>query len=333
MKKEVQNIITIGASAGGFSAVSSLLAALPADLDAAVFVVIHLSKTSREDMVLNLLNKKSVLEVKIPENGTPIENGLVYLAPVNEHMIIEKGIITTSGGAKENHWRPAIDVLFRTAAAAYDSCVTGIILTGLLDDGTSGMVAIKAAGGICIVQEPEEAEFPDMPNNVINNMEVDYRVPLLDIAYILNDIYSRGDCKPDAVPENIKQESDITIRMASSYDATSKLGKPTVFTCPDCGGILTEIEEPGMLRYRCFTGHVFSENVLMKEYSEKTEDSLWIAIRMMEERRNFMLSMANRLGESQEIKDERINRAAVLKDTIDHLKHILQGINKIEIKK
>ena len=329
-KKEVQNIITIGASAGGFSAVSSLLSTLPADLDAAVFVVIHLSKTSNENMVLNLLNKKSVLEVRIPENGASIEKGIVYLAPVNEHMIIEKGIITISGGAKENHWRPAIDVLFRTAAAAYDSCVTGIILTGLLDDGTSGMVAIKAAGGVCIVQEPEEAEFPDMPNNVINNIKVDYRVPLLDIGYILNDIYSRGDCDPSAIPENIKQESEITIRMASSYEATSKLGKPTVYTCPDCGGVLTEIEEAGMLRYRCFTGHVFTENVLLKEFSEKTEESLWVAIRMMEERRNFMLSMADRLGETQEVKEERINRASLLKDNIDNLKHILQALNKTD---
>ncbi|MBE8723040.1 chemotaxis protein CheB [Sphingobacterium pedocola] len=325
---EINNIITIGASAGGLSAVSDLLSSLPKDIDAAIFIVIHLSKGANPETVLSMLNRNSKLSVQIPKDGTSIQNGIVYVAPSDAHMMLRPGLISIKKGPMENHWRPAIDVLFRTAAAAYDSCVTGIILTGLLDDGTSGMTAIKSAGGTCIVQEPEEAEFPDMPNNVINNIEVDYRVPLIDIRYILEDIYTRGTCKPSQVPEHIKQESDITIRMASSYEQTKQLGTPTALTCPDCGGVLTKIEEDDVTRYRCFTGHVFSERFLEEQYMNKTEETLWVAIRMMEERRNFISNTAGYANEHPILHVERTKRAAELKLHIDHLKEILTHLGK-----
>ncbi|QPH41270.1 chemotaxis protein CheB [Pedobacter endophyticus] len=325
---EINNIITIGASAGGIAAVSKLLTTLPKDIDAAIFIVIHLSKETVTDTVLSILNKRSELPVEIPNNETVIKKGMVYLAPPDAHMMLVQGKILISKGAKENHWRPAIDVLFRTAAAAYDSCVTGIILTGLLDDGTSGMIAIKDAGGTCIVQEPSEAEFADMPRSVIKNIDVDYRVSVDDMGYILADRYSRESCKPSDVPERIKKESEITIRMASGFEQTSELGDPTPFTCPDCGGMLTKIEEHGVARFRCFTGHVFSENVLQTSYIEKTEETLWIAIRMMEERRNFLLSYDSRYNEPVALTNDRQNRASDLKIHIDRLKDLLTDVSK-----
>lgn len=327
-KQEIKNIITIGASAGGISAVSRLLATLPEEIDAAIFIVIHLGKHANPTIVLSILNKNSKLKVEIPENNTIIRKGMAYLAPADHHMMLIQGKILISMGAKENHWRPAIDVLFRTAAAAYDSCVTGIILTGLLDDGTSGMIAIKEAGGICIVQDPEEAEYSDMPNNVINNIDVDYRVSLVDIGYILSDIYSRGACEPTNVPEQIKKESEITIRMASSYEQTSQLGNPTSLTCPDCGGVLTQIKENNIVRYRCFTGHVFAENTLQSGYIERIEETLWVAVRMMEERRNFLLNYDNRAPELPTLAADRNTRASELKTHIDRLKVILTEVSK-----
>lgn len=325
---EINNIITIGASAGGIAAVSKLLTTLPKDIDAAIFIVIHLSKETITDTVLSILNKKSELPVEIPKNESEIKKGIVYLAPPDAHMMLVRGKILISKGAKENHWRPAIDVLFRTAAAAYDSCVTGIILTGLLDDGTSGMIAIKDAGGTCIVQEPNEAEFADMPRSVIKNIDVDYRVSLEDMGYILSDKYSRGSCEPSAVPDRIKKESEITIRMASGFEQTSELGDPTALTCPDCGGVLTQIKERGVGRFRCFTGHVFSEDKLRTSYLEKTEETLWIAIRMMEERRNFLLSYDSRYNEPVTLTNDRQNRALDLKTHIDRLKVILTDVSK-----
>ena len=322
----VNNIITVGASAGGLTAVSTLLATIPADIDAAVFIVIHLGRGANTNNVLTLLRRKSKMKVVIPADGTFIERGVAYLAPVDFHMMLNGETITISKGAKENHWRPSIDVLFRTAAAAYDSCVIGIVLTGLLDDGTSGMVAIKSAGGICIVQDPREAEFPDMPNNVVHAVDVDYRASISEIGYILSDIYTRGKCEVANVSPKLKREAEITIRMATNSDANSTLGNATTLTCPDCGGVLTEIEEDGNFRYRCFTGHVFSEKVLQDENLLKTEETLWVAIRMMEERRNFMLNMSKQTSDYPVLKAEREQRAGELKVHIDRLKQILEEL-------
>lgn len=324
--EEVKNVITIGASAGGISAVTKLLESLPEDLDAAVFIVIHISKVAIEKNILGLLNKKSKLEVVIPQNETKIQNNKVYLAPVDHHMMLSNDTILITRGAKENHWRPSIDVLFRTAAAAYSTCVTGIILTGLLDDGTSGMIAIKNAGGTCIVQEPEEAEYADMPQNVINNIEVDYRVSIIDMQYILSDLYSRGTCVKGEVPANLKLESEITLRMSSNYEQTSALGTTTIFTCPECGGVLTKIEEDGNNRYRCFTGHVYNEDVLRSEYAKKTEDALWVAIRMMEERRNFISGLEKRMQIDAHVSDDRKKKSDELKVHIERLKEVLKDI-------
>jgi two-component system, chemotaxis family, protein-glutamate methylesterase/glutaminase len=325
MAKTVRNIITIGASAGGLSAVSKLLAKLPTELDAAVFIVIHLGKAAIVDVVINMLSKNSALKISVPEDGTPINNRQIYLAPADSHMMLEKGKILIKQGAKENHWRPSIDVLFRTAAAAYGSCVTGIILTGLLDDGTSGMAAIKKCGGRCIVQEPGDAEFPDMPNNVLSNMDVDYRVQIEEMGYILGDLYSRNDCDTGNVPDDVKLESEITLRMTTSLPGAAQLGTLTPFTCPDCGGVLTQIDEPTTeTRFRCFTGHVFSESFLDNQYAEKTEETLWVAIRMMEERRNFNNTM--RKNGVNEV--ERAERDQETLAHIERLKTIMQQVAK-----
>ncbi|MGY3052572.1 two-component system chemotaxis response regulator CheB [Pedobacter sp. UYEF25] len=324
--REATNIITIGASAGGLAAVSNLLSSLSEDIEAAIFIVIHLSKNAVTENVLNLLNRSSKLTVEIPENGTKIETGKVYLAPADKHMMLDSGLIRVTKGPKENHWRPSIDVLFRTAAANYGSCVTGLILTGLLDDGTSGMIAIKKSGGVCIVQEPKEAEFPDMPQSVINNIEVDYRVPIVDMGYILLDLYTRTRCKVSEIPQQIQLESDITLSMGSRYDETSELGAPTALTCPDCGGIMTKIEEHGIYRYRCFTGHTFSEHFLENEYANKVEETLWVALRMMEERRNFLLSLENTSHTSIALAADRKERMQEITIHVDRLKEVLKNI-------
>jgi len=324
MPEKNTNIITIGASAGGLSAVSKLLSTLPAELDAAVFIVIHLGKAAILDVVLNMLGKNSQLPIVVPEDGAPIKTRQIYLAPPDAHMMLQKDQILIKRGARENHWRPSIDVLFRTAAAAYDSCVTGIILTGLLDDGTSGMAAIKKCGGRCMVQEPEGAEFPDMPNNVISNIEVDYRVQIEDMGYILSDLYSRNECEVAPVPDEVKLEAEITMRMSTSLPVNSQLGKLTPFTCPDCGGVLTQVEDlNGEKHYRCFTGHAFSEQFLDDEYADKTEETLWVAIRMMEERRNFKNTMHN--GAKSPQWEERDRK---LLEHIERLKEMMQKLAK-----
>ncbi|CAM4357193.1 two-component system, chemotaxis family, response regulator CheB [Pedobacter westerhofensis] len=287
----IKNIITIGTSAGGISAVSRLVSTFHEDLDAAVFIVIHVSPDSMTDVILNTIQKNTLMECRVPGDQDLIQNRKIYLAPSDHHMLLERGTIRITKGAYENHWRPSIDVLFRSAAATYNSCVTGIILTGLLDDGTSGMFAIKRSGGRCMIQQPEEADFPDMPNNVLNNMEVDYSVSINEMGHILSDLFSRSVCEETLVPEDVRLEAEIARRMSSNVEDLKKLGELTSLTCPDCGGVLAQIADDVIPRYRCYTGHTFTEKSLEEEQLKGIEDSLWVAIRMLEERKNLLKTL------------------------------------------
>lgn len=286
---DVKNIITIGASAGGISAVSELAGGLKSDLDAAVFVVIHISRNSLVEIILQQIQKRTSLRCVIARDGDRIEKNVIYLAPADRHMMLEKGKIIVEQGEYDNYWRPSIDVLFRSAAAAYDSCVTGIILTGLLDDGTSGMSAIKRSGGLCIIQDPQEAEFPDMPQNVLKSVKVDFKAPLYEIGYILSDLHTRQSCEIGHVPDEVKLEAEITKRLSSE----------TV------------------------------ENTAEQDQTKELEESLWIAIRMMEERRNLLGNMA---GYNDAGRNERIFQ---LEKHINRLKKMLLevGTDKTEPKR
>lgn len=319
---KLRNIIVIGTSAGGITAVSKLVAGFQANFDASVFVVIHMSRNSSTEIILSQIQKQTVLECVLPGDGEEIRNKVIYLAPADHHMMIEKDTILIRKGAYDNHWRPSIDVLFRSAAAAYDSCVTGVILTGLLDDGTSGMSAIKRSAGRCIVQDPQEADFPDMPISVLNTVEVDYKVPINEMAYILSDLFSRKDCEVGEVPADVKLEAEITKRMSSSVKELEKLGPFTPITCPDCGGILVKVENDQISRYRCYTGHTFTEKVLESEKTKRIEESLWVAIRMMEERKNLLEAMTDY---NTQHKMERVEQ---MKIHIDRLKTMLVDLNE-----
>ncbi|RAJ22200.1 two-component system chemotaxis response regulator CheB [Pedobacter cryoconitis] len=293
MKAEaIKNIITIGTSAGGFSAIAKLVASFKQDLDAAVFIVIHLSGNSNSEIVLKGIQKHTQLKCRVAEDQQEIQNRTIYLAKADHHLLLTKGRILVTKGAFENHWRPAIDVLFRSAAAAYGSCVTGIILTGLLDDGVSGMFAIKRSGGLCIVQDPAEAEFPDMPNSVLNAMEVDYKVAVNEIGHILTDRFSHTVCVKKEVPADVKLEAEITRRMTTSMKDLTKLGEFSHLTCPECGGTMVKIANDAVPRYRCYTGHSFTERIFEDQQLKGIEDSVWVAIRMMEERKNLLMNMS-----------------------------------------
>src|ERR1700712_2294696 len=181
-------IIVIGASAGGIPAISALCAGLPADLPAAVFVVLHMSPLSSGKNLAAIFQRHTDLNCHEAEDGASILPGHLYVAPPNHHLLLSGEVMKTNQGTRENKYRPSIDVLFRSAAVAYRSRVIGVILTGMLDDGTSGMYAIKRGGGSCIVQEPEDAQYADMPQSVLNRLEVDYRLPAADIGGMLAEL-------------------------------------------------------------------------------------------------------------------------------------------------
>jgi len=207
-------------------------------------------------------------------------------------MLVMKGKIIVSKGARENRARPGIDPLFRSAAVAYGARVVGVLLTGFLDDGTSGLIAIKRCGGICVVQDPADAAYPDMPQHALNNLTSDYCLPVNDIANLLNQIVLRPISKSPPVPEDIASEAMIAERVVSDVTALEQLGGQVPFNCPNCGGVLWEIKKGNLLRYRCHTGHAFTANVLLAEQAKHIEETLWVALRMFEERKNLLNTMA-----------------------------------------
>jgi len=285
-------IIVAGASAGGMNALVELVSQLKVDMDAAVFIVMHLSRTSISDFLVHRLQPYTSLKCEVAKEGLPIEKGHIYVAAPNHHLLVKKDKIILGRGPEENRWRPSIDVLFRSAAAAYSTRAIGIILTGSLDDGTSGMLAIKRSGGIAIVQDPNEAEYPDMPLSVVENMEVDYCISLANMGRTIEDILQTNPSEIPA-PADVIIESEIAERVVVDYDSVRKIAEKSIYACPDCGGGLWSInKESGKPdRYRCHIGHSYSEKDLVVKQGEILESTLWIALRIMEERRTLFKKM------------------------------------------
>jgi two-component system, chemotaxis family, protein-glutamate methylesterase/glutaminase len=285
---EPKHIIVIGTSAGGFSVLNELVNQLKPEWDAAYFIVLHLSRKSIGDFLIHRLQHYTSLPCLPAKENEPIKRGHIYVAIPNLHLIVKKGYVLEGRGPEENRWRPSIDVLFRSAAAAYGSSVTGIVLTGLMDDGASGMWAIKRSGGTTIVQDPNEAEYPDMPLSVLNKMEVDYCLSISDIGLVLEKIQKSEVVSKNDIPDDVIKEAAIAEKMATGIEEVVKVGDPTVYTCPDCGGVLSEIKEINSSRFRCHTGHSYTEKDLQFKLGRNIETTLWVALRMMEERKNLL---------------------------------------------
>lgn len=208
--------------------------------------------------------------------------------------MLTKGKLMVTKGARENRSRPAIDPLFRSAAVAYRTRVIGVVLTGCLDDGTSGMIAIKRCGGVCVVQDPHDAAYPDMPQNVLTQIDVDHVVPLAEMGALLVKLLQSPARKDKPLPKDIVIEARIAERVLSDLPSVEAVGTQVPFNCPGCGGVLWEVAKGGVLRYRCHTGHAYTSDVLLAEQTAKIEETLWTALRMFEERRNLMMTMSER---------------------------------------
>jgi two-component system chemotaxis response regulator CheB len=292
MKTAPKFIVVIGASAGGLNALSEMVQYLPKELDLAYCIVLHLSRKSIGDFVVHTLMKGTDMECSLAKDGDPIKAGCVYVARPNQHMLVKDGKFLLGAGPEENRFRPSIDVLFRSAAVAYSSHTIGIILSGLMDDGTSGMWAINRSGGTCIVQDPNEAEYPDMPLSVIDNMKVDHVATLAEIGSLIETSIKLKKGRKQAVPKDVIAESKIAEHTAVGIDDVSKLNvKQSIFACPDCGGGLWEAQGDVIKRYRCHIGHAYTERDLVLKQAEIAGTTLWAALRMMEERKHLLKKM------------------------------------------
>ena len=285
-----KNIIVIGASAGGFEALKTLVRGLPAELRASVLIVWHISPEVR-GVLPHVLNRIESLPAAHPDDREEIRDGHIYIAPPDRHMLVENGQIRITRGPKENRFRPAIDPLFRSAAYHYGATVIGVILSGSLDDGTSGLWTVKNRGGIAIVQDPNDAEVPSMPENAIREVAVDYTLPVAAIPTVLVDLLDeRRKVARVTVKKNdenkdkqLKLEIGIALEETALDAGVMELGNLTPYTCPECHGVLSALTDGTITRFRCHTGHGFSVDSLLATLTENIEKSMWSAIRGVEE--------------------------------------------------
>ncbi|MDB5003169.1 MAG: CheB methylesterase [Mucilaginibacter sp.] len=293
-------LIVVGASAGGLNALINLVEQLPENFQAPVLIVQHISADASGDVLLNALNKQGKLRCVHAVHGEIIQAGNVYLAPSDHHLLVgTDGRLNVTKGAPENRSRPGIDPLFRSAAVAFGNRATGIILTGYLDDGTAGLIAIKRCGGTCIVQDPKEADYPDMPKNALNQLKVDYCITIAEMGGILTKLVAGKPGRQKAIPKDIQREAIIAERVLSDLPSVNALGKQVPFNCPGCGGVLWKIAKGPQLRYRCHTGHAYTAAALLAEQTKKIEETMWTALRMFEERKNLLTTLAKDQSSAQ----------------------------------
>ncbi|HEX8545334.1 MAG TPA: chemotaxis protein CheB [Cytophagaceae bacterium] len=319
-----RDIIVIGASAGGMESMISLLSYLPENFDASIFFIFHMGAGTSGLHLQKTLRKSSKLKCKLAHNNEVIRKAHVYIAPPDHHMLIKDNKILINYGPRENRFRPCADTLFRSAAANFNSRVTGIILSGMLDDGTAGLSIIKQCNGIAIVQDPEEATFAEMPLSALKNVAVDYCLPVKGIAEKLVELLSDPLPLETEVPHVIQQEAAISERIFGEMNDVNKIGKKAPYICPDCGGGLWEVDNAGLKHYRCHVGHTFSEAGLLRNHQENLENALWVCLRMMEERRTMLFNMA----ETEKSK-ARVSTASSFKEKADEMESHIQTIRQV----
>jgi two-component system chemotaxis response regulator CheB len=276
-------------------ALEKLVAGLPRELPAAVFVVWHLAPGVKS-VLPALLTRAGPLPARNPQDGDPIEPGRIYVAPNDHHMLLEKDYIRVARGPKENRFRPAIDPLFRSAAYVYGPRTIGVVLSGALDDGTAGLWAIKLRGGTAVVQDPADAMHRSMPLSALDNVDVDHKLPVAEIGPLLGRLAREAAVPEPPFPASERERMDAEIKIAREVDSRVEdilqYGELSPYTCPECHGVLATFRDGDIIRFRCHTGHAVSAGTLLGACTEQVEQRLMDALRALDE----TIMLLNQLG-------------------------------------
>ena len=292
-------VVVVGASAGGVEALRDLVALLPSDLRAAVLVVLHLPADAPSALPV-ILRRAGELPVAQAVDGAPLRAGEVLVAPPNHHLVVIDGSVSLTRGPQENGHRPAVDVLFRSAARAGGDRVLGIVLSGALDDGAAGALAIAARGGRVAVQDFDQALYSSMPRAAATAVPGAERLSLAALAELAHAWAAGRAVDPPATPHDLDDLEDLEKEVGMSeldpdaMHADVRPGDPSGFGCPDCGGALFQIEESGLVRYRCRVGHAWSAESLLARQAVDLEGALWMALRSLEEKATLNGELASR---------------------------------------
>ena len=285
-----KDIVVIGGSAGSHAVLRQIIADLPADIPASIFIATHVP-THSAGYLADALAKVGPIPVVEAADGQPIERGKVYVAVPDCHLLVVDGTVRLGDGPRENMTRPAIDPLFRSAALSYGPRTVGVVLSGMLNDGASGLTAIKACGGTAVVQHPLDAQADQMPLAALEVVEADEVAPANQLGRVINEIVSTDAGQATEPPRGLELEVQIAAGTRLGAETLRKIADPSAISCPDCQGVLSEIRGEQPLRYRCQIGHAMTAEVLASR-QEHVDEAMRIALRMMEERVTLVTRMA-----------------------------------------
>jgi two-component system chemotaxis response regulator CheB len=299
-----RDIVAIGTSAGGVEALTFLAKNLPTGFPASVLVTLHLPPYAGS-VLDDVLSRAGPLHAAFASRGDVLRKGRIYLAPPGCHLIVEGERLTLGAGPRENNSRPAIDPMFRSAAMCCGSRTVGVVLTGALDDGASGLWAVKQAGGITVVQDPHEAAFPEMPRAALSFTEPDHIVGLAELPHLLERLVHEPAGEPQPIPDSLKYEIEVAKGGRSDMRHMDRIGRRSVLTCPDCDGVMWEIDEDKLMRFRCHQGHAYSSDVMGVAIEESVRRALGSGLRALEER----IALIKKLRKQAEQRDSRLTAA------------------------
>jgi two-component system chemotaxis response regulator CheB len=286
-----QDVVVVGASAGGVEALRQMVAGFPPDLPAAVLIVLHVPRSSPSALPA-ILARATSIAVRPAVDGEQLRHGRIYVAPVDRHLLVIDNRIRLSRGPSENGHRPAIDPLFRSAARSFGPRVIGVVLSGSRDDGAAGLAVIADRGGMTIVQDPSDAVFSSMPRAAMEQTAPHHVVPASKIGPLLGEITRRPI--QGRVPDvDLSLTAEVAMSDLAAVTSDEIYTEPAEYGCPACGGSLFEAAGKPVPRYRCRVGHAWSPESLLEEQAASLESALWMALRSLEEKAALTDRMAN----------------------------------------
>ena len=294
-----RDTVVVGASAGGVAALRTLLAGLPADFPGRILVVLHIPSGGVSTLA-SILARSTELTVRPALNRAQLEPGVVLVAPPDHHLVLVDDSVLLTRGPQENGHRPAIDVLFRSAARVLGPRAIAVVLSGALDDGAAGLRAVRSQGGLGVVQDPDDAQHSGMPTNAIRAADPEHVLPVAQIPALLTQLI--GAEVPDRAGDSqtlqlLEAEVEMAEMTAQIFHEAHRPGNSSGLSCPDCHGVLFAIGEEDFLRFRCRVGHAWSVESLLAEHRTAVEGALWMALRALEEKAALCKDMSGRAGQ------------------------------------
>jgi two-component system, chemotaxis family, protein-glutamate methylesterase/glutaminase len=328
-----RNVLAIGTSAGGVEALLFLAELFPAGFPAAILVTIHLPGQSRSALD-ELISRAGPLPAVFARHGEAVEHGRIFIAPPGRHLLIEGETLSLGTGPRENNARPAIDPMLRSVAICCGYRSVGVVLTGTMGDGASGLLAINQCGGASVVQDPSDAAFPEMPLTALNRSGPQHVVRLEEMPKLLQRLVDQPAGEPSPAPPGLKYELEVARGGEFNMDEMDRIGRRSVLACPDCHGVMWEIDEGDLVRYRCHVGHAHTEDTMTFALDDNLRRALGSALRALDERialAEKLQRQASRRGHNQ-LSSHWAARKAEYEAEADIIRNAVRRADEIAVK-